>query len=363
MSNYYTKSEIKEINSNRAESIVINIPSVARSTFSTRMSDNTNNLTLFTISDYNSMIQEMIIGLQKAYDNGSHFVTIGFNDGYNHYNLPFDMSGYDIQTKPTYMECSQVIRYIDAFRTYRLMLNITWNGDTIASLSRVRLLKDNMANYISNTNIAEYIPVGDYNPATKKYVDDSIAAIPSSSYTAGKGINIDANNEISSTMPIYLVENVSYSNPFIIEGKPNGIYYFGHNSNPYITGYSGGQVRGVEICNGFLMITNSTIDKTLNTWQQVGYIWGTNVNSIYKTVLCFSGTLAVLGGTGATQVGQSAGQYVVPVNGNCTINNIKTFNALPESSVVPTTNNQLVNKKYVDDSIASAITDALGGSY
>ncbi len=41
----------------------------------------------------------------------------------------------------------------------------------------------------------------------------------------------------------------------------------------------------------------------------------------------------------------------------------KTFSVLPESSVTPTTNNQLVNKKYVDDSIASAITDALGGDY
>ena len=41
----------------------------------------------------------------------------------------------------------------------------------------------------------------------------------------------------------------------------------------------------------------------------------------------------------------------------------QTFSVLPESSVTPTSNNQLANKKYVDDSIASAITDALGGSY
>lgn len=34
-----------------------------------------------------------------------------------------------------------------------------------------------------------------------------------------------------------------------------------------------------------------------------------------------------------------------------TITGKKTFNTLPESSVVPTTDNQLVNKKYVDDSI------------
>ena len=36
---------------------------------------------------------------------------------------------------------------------------------------------------------------------------------------------------------------------------------------------------------------------------------------------------------------------------------------LPETSVVPTTDVQLVNKKYVDDAISDAITDALGGSY
>ena len=35
-----------------------------------------------------------------------------------------------------------------------------------------------------------------------------------------------------------------------------------------------------------------------------------------------------------------------------TITSKKTFNKLPESSVTPTTNNQLVNKKYVDDSVA-----------
>lgn len=46
-----------------------------------------------------------------------------------------------------------------------------------------------------------------------------------------------------------------------------------------------------------------------------------------------------------------------------TISRKKTFTVLPESSVTPTTNNQFVNKKYVDDSIASAITTTLGGSY
>lgn len=55
--------------------------------------------------------------------------------------------------------------------------------------------------------------------------------------------------------------------------------------------------------------------------------------------------------------------YVDTTTDNQTITGAKTFNTLPQSSVTPTSNNQLVNKKYVDDSIASAITDALGGVY
>lgn len=68
-------------------------------------------------------------------------------------------------------------------------------------------------------------------------------------------------------------------------------------------------------------------------------------------------TISSTGGGGGTS------EYVDLINKEQTISAIKTFTALPESSIVPTTNNQLVNKKYVDDSITSAITDALGGNY
>ena len=38
-------------------------------------------------------------------------------------------------------------------------------------------------NILKMNNIATYTPTGDYNPATKKYVDDSIAAIPAPDFT------------------------------------------------------------------------------------------------------------------------------------------------------------------------------------
>lgn len=40
-----------------------------------------------------------------------------------------------------------------------------------------------------------------------------------------------------------------------------------------------------------------------------------------------------------------------------TVTAVKTFSSLPESSVAPTTNNQLVNKKYVDDHTPTGVVD------
>lgn len=50
-------------------------------------------------------------------------------------------------------------------------------------------------------------------------------------------------------------------------------------------------------------------------------------------------------------------------NYNNLINGLYTYNTLPETSAIPTTNNQMVNKKYVDDSISAAIATALEGDY
>lgn len=53
-------------------------------------------------------------------------------------------------------------------------------------------------------------------------------------------------------------------------------------------------------------------------------------------------------------------EFTIPLNSlynireiNNTINGLYTYNTLPETSVTPTTDNQMVNKKYVDDAIAN----------
>lgn len=50
-----------------------------------------------------------------------------------------------------------------------------------------------------------------------------------------------------------------------------------------------------------------------------------------------------------------AGGYV-PVNGNSTINNVKTFTTCPKTAVVPVANNDIVNKLYVDNAVGAVPT-------
>lgn len=52
-----------------------------------------------------------------------------------------------------------------------------------------------------------------------------------------------------------------------------------------------------------------------------------------------------------TQSGSYEDFAMVLRSGAQTISGVKTFNTLPESSITPTTNNQLVNKKYVDGTV------------
>lgn len=55
--------------------------------------------------------------------------------------------------------------------------NITWILSNQTDLQNALNNKANKIDVLEKTNTTSYIPSGDYNPATKKYVDDSISAI------------------------------------------------------------------------------------------------------------------------------------------------------------------------------------------
>ena len=57
------------------------------------------------------------------------------------------------------------------------------------------MLEDSNNNFLAKTNTTSFTPTGDYNPATKKYVDDNVKT-----YTAGENITISEDNVISANV-------------------------------------------------------------------------------------------------------------------------------------------------------------------
>lgn len=214
-------------------------------------------------------------------------------------------------------------------------------------------------------------------------------------YVAGNNITIDENNVISATVPqIDLSDyytktetNTLLDGKKILLGEINdfnseakaldltnlerGVYVlvpiYSGNSTPnlfYFKATKGGNtyVNGINFrslnnqpTQLIYIILNEKISDTPSTTGNNIYFYisfmndGSNktVGTMKKSYWLSTQTGLVSNNTLTTELS------VLTPTDDQTISGKKTFNILPESSVVPTTNNQLVNKKYVDDSIAA----------
>lgn len=255
-----------------------------------------------------------------------------------------------------------------------LSYSINYSNSTVSSVTRTSFTQlatfsTNASGYpLATGNTSAFTPTGDYNPATKKYVDDSIAAIPSSSYTAGEGIDI-TNDVISSTMPIHFITDNSSNNPLLTYNSPKGIYIFGYKNSAYIKVADNASVSEIALSGGLFILTDNTpIDTTSNTYKTIAYIYGAykydaHVGGSYYAMCNFE--LRVWQPNYVLDTYNRL-TYTPMLNPSVASNfsgSITFTNSVPYCSITPTVNSHLTNKKYVDDSIASAITDALGGSY
>ena len=155
-------------------------------------------------------------------------------------------------------------------------------------------------------------------------------------------------------------EGYSSSNQFDFGTKEEGIYKIdetaGSNTTFYyklnlVYGSSGMQVETVYILKKFS-------DANIN--DIFAYVKGVATSNGSSATIIFT----KISDTSYTQSETSRGtSYKVITSKAQEFSGIKTFSALPQCSVTPTTNNQLVNKLYVDTAIASAITTTLGGDY
>lgn len=144
-------------------------------------------------------------------------------------------------------------------------------------------------------------------------------------------------------------------NSFDTNSNEPGVYFVrtdsfsdghGHSSSPTNYGLNPGTFFGVVYL--IKKYDNAQVNDILG--YVVGTSSGTNNNGWVASFKKVSGGNYIsYSGYGET----TSYTFLTTSTNQNDINGKKTFTTLPESSVVPTTNNQLVNKKYVDDSIAS----------
>ena len=180
-------------------------------------------------------------------------------------------------------------------------------------------------------NTIQYTPTNDYNPATKKYVDDN------SIKTIAEDTKIyELNNGI------YLSTGTTYK------------LYYSSNTSYYIK------------CPGILIVTEYSYVKKFIFIAKGGYVKTQSVQ------LDTANPYIIVGDSRASS--STSAPYVYDLT-NMSMNNVaqtitalKTFSTLPESSVAPTTNNQLVNKAYVDglvgniNTVLATLTTVGGGN-
>ena len=187
-------------------------------------------------------------------------------------------------------------------------------------------------------------------------------------YTAGTGINIDANDVISATVPEGPFKTLTITGTGInVHSIEDGNYIIspgGSSKYIYCKYNSTSSSYAIRVDLGAILIVRTSVSSSAtfkygfcittkihpnsNMSSNTGGLchFSSRINSNHDPVLYRMGF----------------GNIITDYD-NQSISGVKTFTTLPKSSVVPTEDTHLVNKKYVDDSIAAAITSALGGSY
>ena len=196
---------------------------------------------------------------------------------------------------------------------------------------------------LSTTNTEEYTPTADYHPATKKYVDDN-----AKTYTAGDNITISEDNVISSNIGLPVLENQEINihtfpvGSYIITGKDTVIKYGVNGASSY---------KPIE--------TNSYTGNTDSWVLNITHSSGSESNRGFAFLFRRAGS----SGAAAFYTFDFSGMDYVDIsqlmerNANQSIyGQFDFYHALPISSLVPSTDNELTNKKYVDDQVGNINT-------
>lgn len=142
-----------------------------------------NNGYSLSANDKNSMANI----INDAYEKGFRFINIlvnssGSAEGITLYSTSDDRFKNNLQTKSNRLwlfGVSVLNRFVNtgipSIKAYQLVLSLNWNED-IANITSGTIY-GSTKQFLPINNTVSYTPTADYNPATKKYVDDLVGNI------------------------------------------------------------------------------------------------------------------------------------------------------------------------------------------
>lgn len=209
-----------------------------------------------------------------------------------------------------------------------------------------------LSNYLAKDNITSYTPTSDYNPATKKYVDDAVASeinttgifkMPSELVTDFLKVLRGTSSTLNVTDTTFKEEVIS----FLQEMYDNEKDYF----NIIIYSYKSGMFNYGNCNFEFLQSEYGMLSSKPGSIKLRGISpTFTNNNDYYTPSLTIN----------LTWSGDTLQSITINVNNSGFLPYLSKKN---NNSYTPTADYNPATKKYVDDSIAAAITTTLGGSY
>lgn len=177
-------------------------------------------------------------------------------------------------------------------------------------------------------------------------------------YTPIKGVDYFTPEDIASISTFFIVSENSSDNPFVLFGKKAGIYFFDKSpqfstSQIYVKFSESNNDEEIVYAMGGFFIIPKDITSDRDTYEKIlFYIDATTGASKYmiRNSLVASGVAL---GKLDYQIEES---YVMKQYDQVLANKLTFSTYLPESSIIPTSDNQLVNKVYVDDLVGDIET-------
>ena len=227
------------------------------------------------------------------------------------------------------------------FLPVTLELTLTWDNTTpsvtkgvyrlygySSSIPSIRYIQKNL---LTKTNTTGYTPTNDYNPATKKYVDDNI-----------KIYNISIQSPDN-----FLISNTDLKTKLESILKQHATF----DTNP-----------------GFALLFSYTLTDTGELYYPASVNGGTYNTILFRSIEADApqDTLPVRRYINPFTVSQIEIEYTNTYTINKIKHNSRTYNLIAwdnQQEITPLGDYNVATKKYVDDTIASAITTSLEGSY